>query len=111
MEAYIRSKSEQIEDPSVVDFYREIDGMLDGRLGDPRLPALADRLVAQLAEVDEAEWRSFADDGIPPDLADLLDSMFVDQVPVARELMRLVEDRGWTGWTVLSRVEGPTAAR
>ena len=37
------------------------------------------------------------------DLVNLLDSMFLDQVPIAGELRRLLEERGWTGWTKLER--------
>ncbi|WP_445259000.1 hypothetical protein [Nocardioides aurantiacus] len=44
---------------------------------------------------------------MPDDLAALLDSMFLDQVPVARDLVRLLEDRGWTGWTQNRRLPGP----
>jgi len=105
MEVYIRSKREQIEDPSVVAFYLDLDDMIDWEPGDLRLPALADRLVAQLDAVDEAEWDAFAESGMSDDLVALLDSMFLDQVPVAAELMRLVEERGWTGWTKLERVD------
>jgi DNA-binding transcriptional MerR regulator len=105
MELYIRSKRDQVEDPSVVSFYRDLDDVIDWERGDPRLPALADRLVAQLEAVDQSEWEAFAEDGFSDDLADLLDSMFLDQVPVAGELMRLLEERGWTGWTKLERVD------
>jgi DNA-binding transcriptional MerR regulator len=101
MEVFIRSKREQLEDPAIVDFYRDLDEVLDWEPDDPRLPALADRLVAQVEAVDPADIAAFADGGISDDLADLLDSMFVDQVPIARELMRLLEERGWTGWTKL----------
>ncbi len=37
-------------------------------------------------------------------LVALLDGIFVQHVPVARELLRLLEQRGWTGWTKLQRV-------
>jgi hypothetical protein len=40
------------------------------------------------------------------ELVELLDSFFVDAVPVARRLMQLLEERGWSGWTQLE----PTAA-
>ena len=109
MEMYIRSKSRQAQDPSVVAFYRDLDDMIDWQPGDPRLPALADRLVAQLESVEESEWAAF-DEGISDDLAALLDSMFLEQVPVASELMQLVEDRGWTGWTKLRRLDAPSRA-
>lgn len=107
MEMYIRYKRDQIEDPSVVSFYRELDDVIDWVPGDPRLPAVADRLVAQLEAIDQAEWEAFAENGFSDDLADLLDSMFLDQVPVAHELMRLIQERGWTGWTNLKRLETP----
>lgn len=105
MEMYIQNKRVQVEDPSVVEFYRDLDAMIDWEPGDPRLPALADRLVAQLEAVDDAEWQAFAEDPMPDDLVDLLDSMFLDQVPVAAGLRRLLEERGWTGWTKLQRVD------
>lgn len=105
MAAFIRSKVEQIEDPAVVDFYRELDDVLDWEPGDPRLPALADRIVEQLESLDEEAWRRFAEDGMPDDLAALLDSMFLDQVPIAPDLVRLLEQRGWTGWTKNRRIE------
>ncbi len=108
MEAFIRSKQQQLEDPAVVDFYRDLDEVVDWEPDDPRLPALADRLVAQVEAVDPADIAAFADGGISDDLADLLDSMFVDQVPIARELMRLLEERGWTGWTKLVPIPGAT---
>lgn len=107
MDMYIDSKRRQVEDPSVVAFYRDLDDMIDWEPGDPRLPALADRLVAQLESVDESEWDAFADDGMSGDLVALLDSMFLEQVPVARELMQLVEGRGWRGWTKLERLDAP----
>ena len=57
MEMYIQSKREQVEDPSVVEFYRDMDAVIDAEPGDPRLPALAERLVAQLEAVDDASGR------------------------------------------------------
>lgn len=110
MPFYIRSKRAQIEDPSVADFYRELDDVVDWAPGDPRLPALADRLVAQLESAGDAEW-DLPEDAMSDDLVRLLDSMFVSQVPVAAELMRLVEERGWTGWTRLERVDSARARR
>jgi hypothetical protein len=41
---------------------------------------------------------------MPDDLAELLDEVFLDQVPVARRLMELLEERGWRGWTKFERI-------
>lgn len=103
--AYVQSKQNQLADPAVVEFYKEIDDVIDWKPGDPRLAGIADRLVAQLEAVDPAEWEAFAADaGMSDDLVALLDSMFTSNVPVADELMRLLEDRGWSGWTRLERL-------
>ena len=105
MDIYIQNKCEQMEDPAIVEFYRDMDAVIDWAPGDPRLPALADQLVAQLEAVDDVEWRAFAEYPMSDDLVDLLDSMFLDQVPVAAELRGLLEERGWTGWTRFERVD------
>ncbi|GGR45291.1 DNA-binding transcriptional MerR regulator [Nocardioides luteus] len=107
MEAFIRSKMSQLEDPSIVDTYLELEAMLDWEPGDPRLEAIADRIVAQLESVSPQDLAAFTegDQTMPPELVSLLDAMFVEQVPVARDLMRLVEKRGYTGWTQLERIE------
>lgn len=105
MGVYIQSKQDQLDDPSVVDFYREIDDIAQWLPGDPRLPAVADRLVAQLEAVPEEEWKVFAEDKtMSDDLVALLDDWFLRRVPVGAELMRLLEGRGWTGWTRLERI-------
>lgn len=105
MEAYMQNKRDQLDDAAVVEFYRELNEIVDWEPGDARLADLADRLVAQLEAVPEEEWRTFAEDpGMTDDLAALLDEWFLSQVPVGRELMRLVEERGWTGWTRLERI-------
>lgn len=107
MEAFIRSKVGQLEDPTVVETYRELEAMLDWEPGDPRLEAIADQIVAQLDAVSPEDWAAYtdADQAMPDELVTLLDSMFVEQVPVARDLMRLVEKRGYTGWTKLERIQ------
>ncbi|MBN1589989.1 MAG: C69 family dipeptidase, partial [Pirellulales bacterium] len=70
----------------------------------------ADRLVAMFEE-DAERWSEdhvvadFAPDdfALDDELVALLDEVFVNAVPVARRLLRLLEERGWTGWTKLER--------
>lgn len=107
MDMYIQNKQDQLEDPDVVDFYRMIDDIVDWQPGDPRLAKIADRLVQEFEAVDDAEWAALTEEPFPDDLAELLDTMFLDRVPVAGELIRLVEQRGWRGWTKLERIEPP----
>jgi DNA-binding transcriptional MerR regulator len=107
MEAFIRSKEGQLDDPSVVETYKQMEDLLDWQPGDRRLEDIADQIVSQLEAVSPEDWAAYtdADQAMPDELVALLDSMFVEQVPVARDLMRLVEKRGYTGWTKLERIE------
>ena len=105
MAFYMADKLHQLEDPETLALYRDLVDIASWSPDDPRLPALADRLAAIIS-------RAMAADDYPPEefkatdeLADLLDSMFFESVPAGRRLVRLLEQRGWTGWTQLKPVE------
>ncbi len=107
MPALMALKRAQIEEPAVTAMYLDLVEAVDWDVDDPRLTAVADRLVVMFEE-DAARW---GEDPIPgfdldDDLAALLDEVFVNAVPIARRLLRLLEERGWTGWTKLERI-GP----
>lgn len=105
MPTWMAIKREQIEDPEVVELYQRFDEAIDWQPDDPRLPALADRLSAMMSTA--GNWEEHAsDDTMAVDLVELLDSFFVDAVPVARRLLQLLEKRGWSGWTQIE----PTTA-
>lgn len=102
-------KSDQIEDPAVIAIYCDLVEAADWNSDDPRLPGVADRLVAMFD--DDADNRSedqVADLALDDDLAASLDEVFINAVPVARRLLRLLEERGWTGWTKLERIRPPS---
>ncbi len=103
MPALMAIKRAQLDNPAVIELYDDLWGAVDWKPDDPRLPALADRLVGYIeaASADEP-----ADDVFPLDdeLAELLDSVFLDMVPIAHQLLGLLEQRGWRGWTRLERV-------
>ena len=105
MPTYMKLKGAQIEDPSLVALYRELDAAIDWEPDDPRLPVLADRLVASIEATGDAEWDAYADDPMSDDLVRLLDSFFLDQVPIAPRLLELLEERGWRGWTRLEPID------
>ena len=70
---------------------------------DPRLPWLADRVVAFL-EAAEAEFAGVEDEHpVSDDLVALLDAAFVEAFPCAPRLFELLEARGFTGWTDIRR--------
>jgi hypothetical protein len=61
-------------------------------------------------EADAEHWSDDppADFSLDDDLVALLDEVYVNAVSVARTLLSLLEERGWTGWTKLERIDpGP----
>lgn len=108
MPALMALKRGQIEDPAVTAMYVDLVGVVDWVADDPRLPAVADRLVA-LFEEDAEQWSEdeMADFALGDELVALLDEVFVNTVPCARRLLRLLEERGWRGWTQLERISPP----
>ena len=100
-------KSAQIDTPAVVAIYHELVEAADWDADDPRLPAFADRLVTLIGQSTEG-WEDYEQTGqfaLDDELVSLLDRVFLDAVPIARRLLRLLEERGWTGWTRLERVD------
>lgn len=108
MPALMALKRAQVEDPAVTAMYVDLVEAVDWDADDPRLPAVADRLVAMFEE-DAERWDDdqIADFGLGDELVTLLDEVFVTTVPVARTLLRLLEERGWRGWTQLERINPP----
>ena len=98
----MRMKQQQLDDPATLGLYREIAEAISWPADDPRLTGLRDQLVA-LLEVGEAEG-AIDDAEMSDDLAQLLDSVFLDSVPIAPRLLELLEERGWRGWTKLERM-------
>ncbi len=106
MPFFMTMKQQQLDDPGTVALYRDLADALTWEADDPRLVALCDRLVGLLeaaAATGAEDWEGH-DDEMTDELAELLDSVFLDSVPVARRLMELLEERGWRGWTKLERI-------
>jgi DNA-binding transcriptional MerR regulator len=99
---YMKLKQQQLDDPATLGLYRDLAAMIYWEADDPRVAAVGDRLVAALEAADNEGWD---DQEITDDLAELLDSVFLDSVPIARQLMRRLEERGWRGWTKFERID------
>ena len=104
MPFYMRMKQQQLDDPATVELYRDLADAIAWEADDPRLVAVRDRLVALLDAADAEGWESH-DEEMTDELAGLLDSVFLDSMPIARRLMELLEERGWRGWTKLERID------
>ncbi len=103
MSRYMKLKQEQLDYPATVELYRDLAAAIDWEADDPRVAAVADRVVALLEAADAEGWENH-DEEITDELAELLDSVFLDSVPIAHRLMKLLEERGWRGWTKLERI-------
>ena len=82
MPALMALKRGQIEDPAVIAIYLDLVEAADWDADDPRLPAVADRLVAMFEE-DAEHWNEdqVADFALDDELVALLDEVFVNAVP------------------------------
>ena len=103
MPFYMKMKQQQLDDPATVELYRDLADAIAWAADDPRLVAVRDRLVGLLDVADAEGWESH-DEEMTDELADLLDSVFLDSMPIAPRLMELLEERGGRGWTKLERI-------
>ena len=103
--AFMVIKRLQIENEGLRRLYLDIGDLVDCAPEDPRLPALADR-VAAFIEAAATEFEGVEDVApVSDDLVALLDAAFVDSFPGAQRMLTLLEERGWTGWTNIRRLE------
>jgi DNA-binding transcriptional MerR regulator len=103
MPFYMEMKQQQLDDPATVELYRDLAVAIHWESDDPRVAAVADRLVGLLESAVAEGWETH-DEAMTDELAELLDSLFIDSVPIARRLMDLLEARGWRGWTKFERI-------
>lgn len=98
-------KQLQLEHEGLRRLYLDIGDLVDCGPDDPRLPALADR-VAAFIEAAAAEASGFEDvHPVSAELVALLDAAFLESFACAARLLELLEERGWTGWTDIRRLE------
>ncbi|MCZ2814011.1 MULTISPECIES: MerR family transcriptional regulator [unclassified Modestobacter] len=103
--AFMAIKHAQIEDEPLRRLYLDIGDLADCAADDPRLPALADRVVAFLEAAAAQSAGMAEDEPISADLIALLDAAFVEAFPCAPRLFQLLEARGFTGWTGIRRID------
>ncbi|HET8987760.1 MAG TPA: MerR family transcriptional regulator [Humibacillus sp.] len=106
--ALMAVKHTQIEHEVLRRLYLDLGDLVDCGPDDPRLPMLADR-VAAFIEAAAAEAAGQVDEHpVSADLVALLDAAFVEFFPCAPRLFTLLEERGWTGWTDIRRIDPVT---
>jgi DNA-binding transcriptional MerR regulator len=105
MAFFMELKTGQIELPAVIKLYRDLAEALQWPLDDPRFEALADHLVGLFEAGEEAAAGMDEVVDISDEMAELLDGVFYSTAPYARRLEALIQERGWTGWTKVKRIE------
>lgn len=108
--AFMAIKHAQLENEGLRRLYLDVGELAECGPNDPRLPALADR-VAAFIEAAAAEAVGVEDEyPVSDDLVALLDAAFLESFPCAPRLLELLEERGWTGWTNISRKDSAVTA-
>jgi DNA-binding transcriptional MerR regulator len=103
--ALMAIKHAQLEHEPLRRLYLDIGDLAYCAPDDVRLPALADRVIA-FVEAAAAEAEGIEEEHpVSDDLVALLDSAFVEFFPCAPRLFGLLEERGWTGWTNIRRID------
>lgn len=103
MPAWIADKHRQFKDPRMLRFYQLLDPQ-EMSPDDPRLTEAADLLVDMAEEWEAHDDATELDE---PTFANLLDSFADKYTPITDRLQELLNERGWTGWTRLERVDLP----
>jgi hypothetical protein len=102
---FMAIKRAQLEHETLRRLYLDIGDLADCAPDDPRLPMLADRVAAFIDAAAEQATGAEDEQPISADLVALLDAAFLESFPCASGLLRLLEQRGWTGWTNIRRID------
>ena len=101
IDAMIASKHEDLKDPDMVRLYSLFSDELHRSADDPRVVEAADTLDRLLARTAKAGNLNVGE--IDDRFVDLLDATMAESAPAARQLLMLLEERGWKGWTRFER--------
>ncbi|GAB3687190.1 MerR family transcriptional regulator [Angustibacter aerolatus] len=103
--ALMAIKHAQLEHEPLRRLYLDLADLADCGPDDPRLPSLADRVVAFIEAAAARSAHVVDAPEVSPELVALLDAAFVEFFPCAPQLLALLEERGWVGWTDVHRSE------
>lgn len=102
IDSVMAKKHEDLDAPDVVKFYSLLSGALDWPADDPRIVEIAD--IAERLAVRAVKAGEMGPDGADDQFVDLLDATMVESSPGAKQLVAILEERGWRGWTRIERV-------
>jgi hypothetical protein len=105
VDAVVAEKNRQLdEDPDMTRLYRLLSSAPDWSPDDPRVVELADLVEhLRIRAIQKGELEIGGADQTDPLIA-LLDAAMTESAPVARQLLAILEQRGWRGWNRLDRI-------
>jgi DNA-binding transcriptional MerR regulator len=104
IDAIIAAKHDELADPDMVTLYRLLSEAIDWPADDPRVVEIADILERLMLRAVEAGGMEMDADGLDDPFVDLLDATTAESAPIAEQLLAILEERGWRGWTRIERV-------
>jgi len=102
IDAVIAAKHEELDDPDMVNLYRLLSQAIDWAPDDPRLEEIAD--ILERVMIRATEDGQVGTDPFEDPFVDFLDEAMVESSPLAEQLLALLEERGWKGWTRVERL-------
>lgn len=102
VDAVIEMKHKALEDPDMVKLYSLLRGGLGWPPDDPRIVEMADimeRLMIRAVAAGELGADVFDDQFVA-----LMDATMAESAPGAKQLLAILEERGWKGWTRIEQV-------
>ncbi|MGZ0153007.1 MerR family transcriptional regulator [Kribbella sp. WER1] len=102
IDAVIAAKHEQLADPDAQKLYSLVSEAVENQGDETLLYEIADlleRIYLRAAEAGELGDEPFDDK-----LVELLDAVMIESAPESVRLLRIMEERGWKGWTRIEQV-------
>jgi DNA-binding transcriptional MerR regulator len=104
IDSFIADKQRQLDHDDVVRLYRMLGDALGWSEDDERVVELVDLLERMIVRDLEDGGADLGGDDFDDPFVDLLDATVLETSPIAGRMMRLLEERGWKGWTRLEEV-------
>ena len=102
LDTVIADKHRELDNPEMLRLYRLLSGALDWTPDDPRVTQMADVLEALM--IRAVETGETGDHGLDDGFVNLLDTTTANSSPVADRLLKILQQRGWKGWTRIERI-------
>lgn len=112
IESVVAEKHRQLdEDPDMTRLYLLLSSVPEWSADDPRVVELADIVEGLRIRAVQSGEVEIGDADASDPFAALLDAAMTESTPVARQLLAILEERGWRGWAQLERVPEGRIAR